>query len=196
MPLYFTCLDVVLALFPWAGCITATLVCAQTWPATLCWMWWLTAMVKAIERPHAQLCGYCSRTFYNQKNVRDRMDELKPELFLQPKKAPKLRCKAAVCRALAPLLPQLLHLAWPAPSTHQKVVMAAVSSMVACCTVLFNWDPGQLEYHSRRCGKLLVSLEHEAQLLFPGTRRWRVKPMLNSWIELCTRMAHSKGNPR
>jgi hypothetical protein len=133
---------------------------------------------------------------YRQHNVKDRMDELTPELFLQPKKAPKLRCKAAVTRALAPLLPQLLQLAWPSPSPRQRVVLAAATSMAECYGVLNNWDHGRLEHHSRRCAKLLVSLEAESQLLFPGTRKWRIKPKLHFWMELCTRMARSKGNPR
>jgi hypothetical protein len=94
---------------------------------------------------------------YRQHNVKDRMDELKPELFLQPKKAPKLRCKAAVTRALAPLLPQLLQLAWPAPSPRQRVVLAAATSMAECYAVLSNWNPGKLGHHSRTCAKLLVS---------------------------------------
>lgn len=133
---------------------------------------------------------------YHQNNVKDRMNELKPELFLQPKKAPKLRCKAAVSRALAPLLPQLLRSAWPAQSPHQRVVLAAATSMAECYAVLNNWDPAKLDHHSRRCAKLLVSLEIEAQELNPGTRRWRIKPKLHAWLELCSRMCATKGNPR
>jgi hypothetical protein len=76
------------------------------------------------------------------------------------------------------------------------VVIAAATSMAECYAVLNNWDPGRLDHHSHRCAKLVVSLEAEAQLLCPGTRKWKVKPKLHAWMELCTRMARSKGNPR
>jgi hypothetical protein len=134
---------------------------------------------------------------YAQFKSKDRMDELKLELFLQPKKSPKLRVKAAVVRHFVPILAQLLEEAWPNPCTaHQLTAKSAGRELARCYNCLEQWDSDVLESSSLRFAVHLVALEAEANRASPGTKKWRVKPKLHLFLELCCEVAKSKGCPR
>ena len=139
---------------------------------------------------------------------KDKMDELKPELFIQPKKSPKLRCKAAVVRHFVPVLCKLLQEVWAGEScaeqctcsgvckdAHRGTVKAAAAELLKCYKCLDNWDPDVLQTAARRFATLLIALEGSSNVASPGTRKWRVKPKLHYFMELTTHMAKTRGNP-
>ena len=43
---------------------------------------------------------------------------------------------------------------------------------------------------------LLVALADYSQLKWPGTSRWRLKPKVHVWQELCEFQSVTKGNPK
>ena len=134
--------------------------------------------------------------WYRTTGTPYKLDILVPELFIQPKKAPKLRAKAAVVRHMVPFLQATCSRHWSGGTTHQRTVCSLTGYLAACYACLEAFDAEKLAANCRKFALLLVALEQEAQALSPGTRRWRVKPKLHLFQELCEMVAAEKGSPR
>ena len=125
-----------------------------------------------------------------------RLYHLVIELFLQPKKAPRLRAKGAVTRHLVPFVVEICDKYWANGNSHQKTVLSLIQDLGACYSCLDVFNAELLASSCRRFALTLVALEEEALSKAPSTKRWRVKPKLHLFQELCEFVVASKGNPR
>jgi hypothetical protein len=133
---------------------------------------------------------------YKLQGTKDRLESLTVLSFLQPKKAPKLRGKAAVIRALVPVLDCIVQRHMTARSTvHQQTVARVMGLLAKAYTCLDSFDEEVLDKTAKSLGLLVVALEtEEAQGL--GRKNWAVKPKLHLFMELATFICKERGNPR
>ena len=123
------------------------------------------------------------QAFSTRNSVGDRLQNLVPTMFLQPKKAPKLRCSAAQCRAMIPFALELV----AGFSDHDVVESTAKLAMMhldQCYKALSHssmFAADVLQEHSVKFSLLYVALERAHE----GTRDFRVKPKLHFFLELC-----------
>lgn len=150
---------------------------------------------KGIEQLWALLLQW-----YKDNGITDRIDKLKAEHFLVSGKPPKLKCKAAACRQLVPFLPFLCDACFqegdPKCKMYHKTIKQLAAKLNQCYQTLHEWNPEILATTCRESCILMVALEDYAQLTCPGTLRWRCKPKLHVWQELCEYQCFTKGNPK
>ena len=122
------------------------------------------------------------QAFYTRNSVGDRLQNLVSTMFLQPKKAPKLRCSAAQCRAMIPFALELV----AGFSDHDVVESTAKLAMMLldqCYKALSHssmFAADVLQEHSVKFSLLYVALERAHE----GTRDFRVKPKLHLFLEM------------
>jgi hypothetical protein len=123
--------------------------------------------------------------FYRAHQVEDKLQGLRTTMICQEGKAPKLRCSAAQCRALVPLGKQLADALLCDEDPEEAAAKEAAGHLASCYQALsassIFWEEA-LAAASRKFALLLVALE--AHRGHPW--RWRVKPKLHLWLELCS----------
>ncbi len=119
------------------------------------------------------------QAWYEQKGIENRLPALELNHFRRPNSTPKLKSKAAPCRALIPWLPEALQGRLGASAIHNTVKSAA-QALSACYSEVTSesCDPAHLHAAGRRFAILLVALE--AQL----PQHFGVKPKLHWWLHL------------
>ena len=138
--------------------------------------------------------------WYRDNDITDRIDKLKAEHFLVAGKPPKLKCKAAACRQLVPFLKFLCDACFqegnPKVKLYHKTIKQLAAKLNQCYQTLHEWNPEVLATTCRETCLLMVALEDYAQFNCPGTLRWRCKPKMHVWQELCEYQCFTKGNPK
>lgn len=137
--------------------------------------------------------------WYKSQQISEKIDKLRKEHFLQDKKPPKLKCKAAACRHLVPFLKHLCEKVFDESdrrvTEYHKTIKALAQSLHATYQILNNWSSIELATKCRETCLLMKSLEDHAQQKCPGTLNWKLKPKVHIWQELCEYQSISKGNP-
>lgn len=124
------------------------------------------------------------QAFYTRNSVGDRLQNLVPTMFLQPKKAPKLRCSAAQCRAMIPFALEMVA-GFSDNDAVESTAKLAVMHLDQCYKALSRssiFAADVLQEHSVKFGLLYVALERAHE----GTRDFKVKPKLHLFQELCS----------
>ena len=85
---------------------------------------------------------------------------------------------------------------WANGDAHQQTVVSLMRELGACYSCLDVFNAELLASASRRFALTLVALEQEALMASPSTKRWRVKPKLHLFQELCEYVVSVKGSPR
>ena len=138
--------------------------------------------------------------WYKDNNVKDRIERVKAEHFLLAGKPPKLKCKAAACRQLVPFLKFLCDACFlegdPKCKMYHKTIKQLATKLNECYQTLHEWNPEVLSTKCRECCLLLVALADYSQFICPGTLKWRLKPKVHVWQELCEFQCVTKGNPK
>jgi hypothetical protein len=139
----------------------------------------------------ANLKEKCSNLFielkawYRLHNVTSKLDNLTLSMLKQPKKFPKLRARAAECRALVPWVLELCNRLLSANVEVEATAKQAMHHLNQCYTNLspatFNAD--HMKDNSVKFGLLYVGLEARSNL-------FSIKPKLHLFSEL-TQMCHS-----
>jgi hypothetical protein len=132
---------------------------------------------------------------YKVQGTKDRLEQLSILTFLQPQKAPKLRGKAAVIRALVPVLDCIVQKHMANGTVRQKTVAEVMGLLAKSYSCLRVFDADVLESSAKKLGLLLVALETE-EVSSSGRKNWRVKPKLHLFMELATFICQERGNPR
>lgn len=133
---------------------------------------------------------------YRAQGTKNRLESLTVLFFLQPKKAPKLRGKAAVIRGLVPVLDCIVQRHVTERSTvHQQTVAAVMGLLAKAYTQLDVFDAEVLDATATKLGLLVVALETEESEGL-GRKNWAVKPKLHLFMELATFLCKERGNPR
>ena len=124
------------------------------------------------------------QAFYTRNSVGDRLQNLVPTMFLQPKKAPKLRCSAAQCRAMIPFALEMVA-GFSDNDAVESTAKLAVMHLDQCYKALSRssiFAADVLQEHSVKFGLLYVALERAHE----GTIYFKVKPKLHLFQELCS----------
>ncbi len=129
--------------------------------------------------------------FYRRERTHSRFDALTLEMLCQRGKSPKLRGKAAECRLLVPFAKELSERFLSRHDPHEEAVRSVAAELNECYTCLTNFNKEHLAASSRRFAALYIALEARAQ-----GRRWRVRPKLHLFLELCSFVAAEHGSPR
>lgn len=123
--------------------------------------------------------------YYKEEQVQDRLQNLTHLMIKQSKKAPKLRCSAAQCRALVPF----------AVKAAQELLDSAVPLEEAAKTGMYHLDQcyralshdsifaaDVLKEHSTKFALIFCSLE---EYTGDDPKAWRIKPKLHLFLHLC-----------
>lgn len=127
-----------------------------------------------------------------------RIDKLKLEHFAQDKKPPKLKCKAAAARQLVPFLPALCekYLLQPEHTTSVNTTISNLTKQLhQTYQALYSGDAELLARNCRNTCILWKSLQTHLQTLEPGTNRWKMKPKVHVFQELCEFQTQERGSP-
>lgn len=141
------------------------------------------------------------QVFYKENKVHGGLQGLTVLMLKKPKKAPKLRSKAAQARHLIGFglqVAQLLHDKWGSP--HTALVLHLATCLFQLQEVMHKgWDPAQASDLSLMVAMGYSKLNQEALAdLAPGANleRWRIKPKLHMMQELLEYQSFTLGNPR
>jgi hypothetical protein len=117
--------------------------------------------------------------------------------FFNGKKSPKLKGKAAHVRGLVPVLDSIVQQTLLSDDCHSLTVKSCMMNLAICYSCLLDFSADKLDEASRRMAILYVSLEKE-QLQNGVLKRWRVKPKLHLFMELCSFLCLKmhRGNPK
>jgi hypothetical protein len=119
--------------------------------------------------------------WYRRHEVKDCLEQLKLSMIRQPKKAPKLRSKAAQARALVPFAKEAAVEMLSDADVIEHTVKHCAIHLDACYSSLSSatFDSTVLAENSRKFCLLYCSLSTENGLA------WRVKPKLHMFQEMC-----------
>lgn len=117
--------------------------------------------------------------------------------FFNGKKSPKLKGKAAHIRALVPILDCIVQRDMTSSDIHTGTVKSCMKNLATCYACLKDFSATRLDAAARRMAVLYCSLEKE-QVDAGISKRWRVKPKLHLFQELCHHLCleRQRGNPR
>ena len=122
------------------------------------------------------------RAKYAANGVSDRLQNLIPTMLQSDKKAPKLRCSAAQCRALVPIAHALSQeLLSDAP--REAAAKTGMMHLHRCYEALSGdsiFASDVLREQSLRFALQYVALEQTAE-----GKAWRIKPKLHLFLEIC-----------
>lgn len=127
----------------------------------------------------------------------NRFHSLRLKSFFTSKKSPKLKGKAAHIRYFVPVIDCVVKKTMQPNDNHTGTVMSCMAHLAACYTCLQDFDAAKLDFNSRRMAVLYCALEK--QKLDAGIKkRWKVKPKLHLFLELCSHICleRHRGNPR
>ena len=128
-----------------------------------------------------------------------RFPVLRVNHFLTPKKSPKLKGKAAHIRYFVPVLNSVVQRLVQGHDHHSTAVRNCMDNLARCYTCLDPrlFDSSKLATAATKMGVLYVALEEE-QLRAGVRKRWKVKPKLHLFMELCHFLCleRQRGNPR
>ena len=84
-----------------------------------------------------------------------------------------------------------------AESQYSRTVVSCMNYLANCYGFLQNFDPVQLDTSAKKMALLYVALEKEQQDA-NIQKRWKIKPKLHMFLELCQHVCLQKqrGNPR
>ena len=99
-------------------------------------------------------------------------------------KANKMKCKASGARDLVPFLPTLCRRFLNSGSEHDRAVQVLVQSLADCYKLMETPGP-DLRKASRCFANAYAALEQEVLQRNPNDPRWRIKPKLRLFQELC-----------
>ena len=121
--------------------------------------------------------------YYKEQKISSRLDNLTLSMLCQPGKQPKLRGKAAECRYLVPFAKLLVSTYFNDESNqYDKTIYKATMALSSCydCLSAEKFDQLQLARSSREFALLAVALE-----TFANSNKWKVKPKLHLFQEMC-----------
>ena len=126
-----------------------------------------------------------------------RFPNLRLKSFFNGKKSPKLKGKGAHVRALVPVLDMIVQRTFVSDDQHSLTVKACMNNLAICYSCLIDFSAHKLDVAARHMALLYVSLEKE-QTNKRVLKRWRVKPKLHLFLELCSFLCLEKqrGNPK
>ena len=128
-----------------------------------------------------------------------RFPVLRVNHFLTAKKSPKLKGKAAHVRYFVPVLNSLVQRLVQGQDHHNNAVRNCMENLAVCysCLAPGAFDAAKLATASTRMGTLYCALEKE-QFRAGVLKRWKVKPKLHLFMELCHYLCleRQRGNPR
>lgn len=136
------------------------------------------------------------REFYKEAKSPSRLDDLTLEMFMRPKKAPKLRAKGGETRHLMPFAAVLAReLNIQQNTEHSKLVAVVFDSLLECAkqaaTVPFNAKA--LAKASQKMSVAWSLLAEEATAA--GKLAWVKKPKAHLFQELCEYQVFEFGSP-
>ena len=138
--------------------------------------------------------------WYKDNGISDRIDRLKAEHFILGGKPPKLKCKAAAARKLVPFLKFLcdacFHEGDPNCQMRHKTVKLMATKLNECYQTLHEWNPEIFATRCRETCLLMLAVADQAEIDCPGTWRWKPKPKVHVWQELCEFQSITKRNPK
>jgi hypothetical protein len=123
--------------------------------------------------------------FYEDFAVEDRLQNLVPTMLKQPKKAPKLRCSAAQCRALVPFGELAAQEMLADDVLVEAAAKAAMLHLSQCYKALSRqsiFASDVLREHSSKFALQFCALES----VTADAKSWRIKPKLHLFLELCS----------
>ena len=138
--------------------------------------------------------------WYKDNQIKDRIERLKAEHFLLAGKPPKLKCKAAACRMLVPFLVFICGVCFqegdPKCKRYHSTIKLVATKLHECYQTLHEWNPEVLATKCRETCLLIAALADYIQVISPGSLRWKLKPKVHVWQELCEFQCVTKGNPK
>ena len=139
------------------------------------------------------------RAEYDRQSIPagNRFPNISLRSFWTAGKSPKLKGKAAHIRYVVPVMASVVNKCMLAEDQHSRTVVSCMNHLATCYGFLQNFDPVQLESSARKLALLYVALEKE-QLDAGIQKRWKVKPKLHMFLELCGHVCleRHRGNPR
>lgn len=129
--------------------------------------------------------------WYKAQKVTDKLQNLTPAMIRRSnQKWPKLRCSAAQARALVPYAAARAQQWLDATILEHRAIQTAAYHLNQCYLALSRdsifWE-GALAANSRKYALQIVALEaHELAREANEVARWRVKPKLHAFLELCS----------
>jgi hypothetical protein len=120
--------------------------------------------------------------YYKDNQITSRLDNLYPSMICQSGKQPKLRGKAAECRYLVPFAKLLVTNHFSDENVYEKTIKQATFALNKCydCLSMHRFSAEVLANSSKEFALLSCALEKHAQ-----SKRWRVKPKLHLFQEMC-----------
>ena len=117
--------------------------------------------------------------------------------FATAKKSPKLKGKAAHIRYFVPVLECIVRKTMQPNDHHSRTVMSCMFHLAACYECLQDFEAEKLDINARKMALLYCALEKE-QMDAGVQKRWKVKPKLHLFLELCSNICleRQRGNPR
>ena len=140
------------------------------------------------------------RDEYDSQGVPEgnRFPVLRVQSFCPKGKSPKLKGKAAHIRYFVPVLDCIVQRKLdPTDSLHNQTVVSCMQNLAMAYSCLQDFDPVKLDRASRRMALLYCALQKE-QVDAGVDKRWKVKPKLHLFLELCHYLClqRQRGNPR
>ena len=121
--------------------------------------------------------------YYRRNPVDSRLDNLSLSMFMGGQgKAPKLKAKAAEARFLVPYALEAANRLLDATDPVESTIRQCALHLHLCyeCLSQEQYDANALKEHCRRYCLLAVALEQHGP-----EGRWRIKPKMHMWQELC-----------
>ena len=130
--------------------------------------------------------------WYRRTGASAQLDYLSVGMLVQPRKAPKLRCKGAEARSLVPFCKELAERHLREDNEHERAVLKVAVELDRMYGFLRleSFNPAGMSEAAEQLASTWVRLEETT----PG-RAWRVKPKLHLALELCTHTARLHGSP-
>jgi hypothetical protein len=127
----------------------------------------------------------------------NRFQSLRLKSFFAVNKSPKLKGKAAHIRYFVPVIQALVNQLMVAESIHTRTVVSCMNHLAKCYEFLQDFDAVLLDSEARKMAILYCALEKE-KIDAGIQKRWKVKPKLHLFLELCTYLCleRQRGNPR
>lgn len=134
---------------------------------------------------------------YARQNVKERFAPLQFKDFAAPNKSFKLKGKAITVRYFVPVLAAVTQERLHNSGLRLQAVNCCMQSLARAYAALQArpFVAADLELASRHTALQWVALEQLAVEADAGTMRWRIKPKLHLWLELCGHIAGSRGVP-
>lgn len=122
------------------------------------------------------------QTYYKEKKISSRLDNLTLSMLCQTGKQPKLRGKAAECRYLVPFAVSFATQWFSDDDAYEKTMKQAAVALNNCydCLSAHKFEAKLLAQNSKQFALLSVALE-----AFADSKFWRVKPKLHLFQEMC-----------